>query len=154
MNGCIIVPIDGSDLSLRALDTAIDLSKNVSAPIRLVHVVDVSKAAVISYGDPEYVGGCLNALRDEGACFLQSACKRATERGAWVSEELLMGDPAEQIVRCAAQHDAEWIVMGSHGRSGLSHLLVGSVAEGVLRHSSVPVLIVPLKHDAARTSAA
>jgi nucleotide-binding universal stress UspA family protein len=154
MNGCIIVPVDGSDVSLHALDAAIDLAKVVDASIHAVHVIELSKAARMSYGDPQYTGACLDALRAEGESILETASKRIGEKTISVSAELLDGDPAEIIVRCAKQRGASWIVMGTHGRTGLSHLLLGSVAEGVLRHSDVPVLIVPMKHKARHSNVA
>lgn len=154
MNGSIVVPVDGSELSLRALDLAIDFSKVVGASVKIVHVVDISKAAVVGYGDPQYVSSLLSAMRDDGVVFLQSASKRAADKAASFGIELREGNPAREIVRYAAQSDARWIVMGSHGRSGLNHFVAGSVAEGVLRISAVPVLVVPTKFAARHTSAA
>lgn len=151
MSGSIIVPVDGSELSLRALDLAIDLSRVIDASVKIVHVVEISKAAVVSYGDPQYVSSLLRALRDDGESFLKEAAERAAGKAPLADTELLEGNPAREIVRCAAQSDARWIVMGSHGRSGLSHLMAGSVAEGVLRHSTVPVLVVPMKYDLDHT---
>ena len=154
MSGGIIVAVDGSELSLQAVDAAIDLSSSVGASVEVIHVVDLTKAAMLSYGNPQYVAGCLAALRDEGADFLKIASAHAAEKAATVRTTILDGNPAEEIVGYAARRDAKWIVMGSHGRSGLSRFLVGSVAEGVLRHSSVPVLIVPMQRKAHHSSAA
>jgi len=150
----ILVPIDGSELSLRALDAAIDLSGAVGASIELAYVVDLSKASMIGYGSPQCFGDCLDTLRDEGEKILQCASKYADEKGFAVRTELLQGSPCEEIVKLAARRDARWIVMGTHGRSGLSRFLVGSVAEGVLRKSRIPVLIVPMQRKAHRSSAA
>ena len=154
MSNRIIVPIDGSDLALQAFDAAIDLAKAIGAAIDAVYVIELGKAAMMSYGDPQYTPACLDALRTEGECALTAASKRAADKGVPVSTELLDGDPAQEIVRCAEQRAARWIVMGTHGRTGLSHLLVGSVAEGVLRHSSVPVMIVPMRRNAQSSTAA
>jgi nucleotide-binding universal stress UspA family protein len=57
------------------------------------------------------------------------------------------GNPYEAILRVAKEWEADLIVLGTHGRTGLSHLLIGSVAEKVIRHSTIPIFIVPIKHD-------
>ena len=68
--------------------------------------------------------------------------------GAW-EVQVTTGDPADAIVSEAAQLGADLIVMGTHGRTGLQHVLLGSVAEKVVRHASCPVLTIRLRSDAA-----
>ncbi|MBV8434074.1 MAG: universal stress protein [Candidatus Eremiobacteraeota bacterium] len=153
MNGRIVVPVDGSDLALCGLHAAIDLAKAVDASIEIAYVVDITKAAAAAYGDPQYVAPCLEALRDDGKRIVQTAFAEAANQGVSAAIRLLEGNPAEAIVELAREPDVRWIVMASHGRSGLGRLLLGSVAEGVLRRSSVPVVVVPMPHR-ARTSAA
>ena len=154
MSGRILVAVDGSELALQALDAAIDLSKSVDASIEALYVVDIARAAMLTYGNPEYVAGCIGALHEEGESALQEAAQRAATSGATIDVKLLEGNPVEEILARASCNDVRWIVMGSHGRTGLSRLLVGSVAEGVLRRSSVPVMIVPMQRKAHRSHAA
>jgi nucleotide-binding universal stress UspA family protein len=154
MSGRILVAVDGSELSLQALDAAIELSKSVDASIEVLYVVDIARAAMLTYGNPEYVTGCLGALHEEGESALQAATQRAASVGATIDVKLLEGNPVEEILERASRSDVRWIVMGSHGRTGLSRILVGSVAEGVLRRSPVPVMIVPMQRETHHSHAA
>ncbi|HTU83468.1 MAG TPA: universal stress protein [Candidatus Acidoferrales bacterium] len=150
MNGPILVPVDGSEPSLRAVDEAAELAKVAGTGIVVAHVVDPAKAAMLTYGNPQFVAGCLDAIREEGRELLEAARVRARGHVERVETRLIQGSPGQEIVKLAREIGATWIVMGSHGRTGLARLLVGSVAEDVLRHAGVPVLIVPLERKARR----
>ncbi len=149
MNGPIVVAVDGSELSLDAVDAAAGLAQSFNSDLVVAHVVDPAKAAMLTYGNPQLVAGCFDALREEGREVLEIGRERARRSVARVETRLVQGPPAEEIVALAGEVGAAWIVMGSHGRSGLRRMLVGSVAEGVLRHAAVPVLIVPLQRKGA-----
>jgi nucleotide-binding universal stress UspA family protein len=151
MSGCILVPVDGSDLSLKAVDVAADLARSLQEAMVICFVVNVVKAAAMTGGQVQFVGGCLEALWAEGESIVKAAADRAGARTARVETRVVQGSPSEEIMRTADELHAGWIVMGSHGRNGLSRALMGSVAEGVIRHSNVPVLIVPRK-SIARSS--
>jgi len=150
MKNRILVPVDGSELSLSALDRAADLARALDSDLIVAYVVDLAKAASISFGDPQCVSGCVDALREEGESILRTATQRAGPLCSHVESRLVQGNPAEEIAGLASALRAGWIVMGSHGRTGLSHLLMGSVAEGVLHRSSVPVMIVPVERVLAK----
>jgi|GEM_PF-6692730 len=106
----ILVPVDGSECSLSALDVAADLGTKLGTTIVVCHVLDIGRAAAMSGGAPQLVAGCLEALESEGKEIVDEAFKRVTGRIA------------------TAQ---------------LARLMMGSVAEGAVRHASVPVIVVP-----------
>ncbi len=150
----ILVPVDGSEGSLQALRSAIDLARTLNAEILLAHVIDSAKAARLSFGDPALIDGCYDVLNDDGKRLLAEAMVRVKPTIAAASTILAYGNPVEEIERIAVQSEATMIVMGTHGRTGLAHLVMGSVAEGVLRISPVPVMVVPqiLAYSASRSA--
>lgn len=137
----ILVPVDGSRTSDAALDQAAGLARDQKAELRVVYVVD--EASIIAgseYGD---MIGVEKTQVEIGKRVLEKA------RGLYPQAEtqLLETDSVGQkisdaIVDDAEQWKADLIVSGTHGRTGLSHLLMGSVAEGIVRISKVPVLLV------------
>ncbi len=140
----ILVPIDGSETSDRALREAIKLS-NREAQLRLVYVLeeiyllDAEGYAYIDYAALQ------QAVRNTGERTLALAAEIVRQAGA-MAETALLEASGERItsviVSEAQQWKADLIVIGTHGRSGLNRLLLGSVAEGVVRAASVPVLLV------------
>lgn len=139
----LLVPIDGSDPSNAACALGIRLAADTGASLLFVNVVETDKiiASVMpgqGLADPT---PAIESLRSSGAEMLKDASASASAAGVKAVSELLEGDCIETIVDCAKSHAVDLIVLGSHGRSGLQRLMLGSVAEGVLRHSSVPVLV-------------
>lgn len=142
----ILVAVDGSPGSARALTHAIDLGRACRAQLRLVHVVDLGW---IGLGQELAVDttGLAAARRDEGARILALAQEPVRNAGVPAECRLVeLGVPgrrvAAQIVEEARTWPADLIVVGTHGRGGAERLLIGSVAEGVARRSDVPVLLV------------
>ena len=139
----ILVPIDGSTTSDRALQEAIKLIDAQPAQLRLVHVV-----ADLQYLDNEgYVDymELRKLTRKIGERMLAKAEDIAQQADITVDTSLLEAN-GERIARVIDAEAISWtadlIVIGTHGRSGFSHLLFGSVADGVVRGASVPVLLV------------
>ena len=139
----ILVPIDGSSTSERALLEAIKLIDEQPAQLRLVHVV-----ADLQFLDAEgYVdyAELRELTRKIGQRALAKAEEVARQADITVDTTLLEAN-GERIARVidaeASSWSADLIVIGTHGRSGFNHLLFGSVAEGVVRGSSIPVLLV------------
>ncbi len=140
----ILVPIDGSETSERALQEAIKLGGS-SAQLRLVNVMeeiyalDAEGYAFIDYAVLQ------QAVRHSGERLLAAAAEKVQRAGAR-GETVLLETNGERIASAieaeAERWQADLIVIGTHGRSGLSRLLLGSVAEGVARVSTVPVLLV------------
>jgi len=148
----ILVPHDFSDAAAHAFRVAAQLARQHRGRLAVLHVVTPYQPVTEL---PEVIGWIPDAE-------MVSATKRSLDeivrrelrgRGApRVRVDVLLGDPATRIV--AAASDADCIVMATEGRTGLSHLLIGSVAEKVVRHSPVPVLTVrPLARRARRPAA-
>lgn len=138
MYGTILLATDGSPYSVAAADNAIDLAAQYDASLHVVSVVemDVAFSEAISEQILEDLEGRSRATVDEVAT-------RAQGHGVTdVHTAIVRGTPHREIVDYAEEHDADLVVVGTHGRRGLDRLLLGSVAERILRTSSRPVLIV------------
>jgi nucleotide-binding universal stress UspA family protein len=136
----ILVPVDFSPHSDEAIRAAADLSRRYDAAVTLVHVYEI-----VAYALPEgYVLQTPSQLADmltEFQKLLASAKKQAESAGALRVETMqLQGVPASEIVDFATAKNVDLIVMGTHGRTGIKHALLGSVAERVLRRAPCPVL--------------
>ncbi len=135
--GCILVPVDLSDFSMSALDKAIDIANDASQ-LYVIHVLQV-----LSTLDP---GGMLavpvddEARRQRTEQLIEEALRKRGCAEARVA--VLFGDPANEIARFARDRGAGAIVIHSHGRTGAAHLLIGSVAERVVRYAHCPVLVL------------
>ncbi|OYY82264.1 MAG: hypothetical protein B7Y33_00105 [Hydrogenophilales bacterium 16-62-9] len=143
----ILVAIDESDLSRQALQQAIELARTLAAGVRVVHVIDMSWLPI----GPEIAidTTALSAAR-HGAGEKLIAAARETARLANFELEADLIDtdtPAQHVAEAIAAEAARWgadlVVMGTHGRRGFQHLMLGSVAERTLRYSAVPVLLIP-----------
>ena len=139
----IVVPLDGSDLAEMALPHAEELSRMSGAPLHLIRIVDVMTGrpygtylAVEAAGYAE----ALKAEEIEGAAYLAAVKDRIDRAGYAVTTELRRGPASHEITHFAQTGDV--IVMATHGRGGIRRWLLGSVAEEVVRHSPVPVLLV------------
>ena len=140
----ILLAIDGSSTSNAALQEAIRLASDQGARLRLVHVLDF---APIDWAIEGYVeiSALLDATRRTGEQILDHATKQVENAGVAVESVLLEseGDRIPTVIIEAAKNwPADLIVIGTHGRRGFSHLLMGSVAEGVLRTATVPILLI------------
>jgi nucleotide-binding universal stress UspA family protein len=140
----ILMPIDGSRTAARGLDVAIKLAKGQKAALVILHVLDVrlvSGSEVVSV----YLDEIIKSLRVLGEKILARAVARARASGLTPGSVLVeeFGRPvAHVIVAQARKLRADVIVLGTHGRRGVTRLLMGSDAEGVVRRSPVPVLLV------------
>lgn len=128
----ILCPVDFSSASDAALDLASKLARETGAKLFIIHIED--SAAVVSPG----LFGNLPPTTNIEDHRLAKTLPTATEVS--FEHDLLFGDPADEIVEFANKKDIDLIVMGSHGRTGLLRMLMGSVAEGVIRNAPVPVL--------------
>ncbi|HEX8011106.1 MAG TPA: universal stress protein [Casimicrobiaceae bacterium] len=145
----ILVPIDGSAPSKQGLEEAIALAKDQAARLCLLHVVDELVVTQgfdgTAYVPPGYIEDFIKALRDEGKKLLAKAEAKVRQRRVKVDTVLLEAlghHVADLIVRHAKKWRADVIVLGTHGRRGLTRLVMGSDAELVVRESPVPVLLV------------
>ncbi len=145
----IMVPVDDSKASLRALDEACALAALSDAEVLAVHVVDLTQ---FNWGAAEFANhtALREAIEDVGTRVLEHASQKLHESGVHHQTKILEsgGDKiADVLVEEVADSNSDLIIMGTHGFSGLMHLLLGSVAEGVLRQSKVPVLLVRQEDD-------
>jgi len=139
----ILCPIDFSPGSHEALRVAAELARESSAALVLAHVWDPPQWSLAG----ELAPGIIQEMVEAEELQLSRWKATAKELGAReVALELLTGAPWDQIVT-AAQHDRaiDLVVMGTHGRTGLRHVLLGSVAEKVVRHAPCAVLVVRLR---------
>lgn len=136
----ILVPVDFSVLASQAVDYAIELAKALGAKITLLHAYEPP-----AIGYPDAAGLALEvteACRRSAEAALETEARERAASGVLLGHELRQGAAWVEIVEAAKERGADLIVMGTHGRGGLSHLLLGSVAERVVRSSPIPVLTV------------
>ena len=136
----ILVPLDRSAGAEAALPVAADLARADQAVIRLLHVAPtptaiVAEGRVIAYADQES-----ERVQHISEVYLREAARQLA--GVPVEYAVRFGEPAEEILEEARESGAELIAMATHGRSGVARLVLGSVAEAVLRRSEVPVVLV------------
>jgi len=141
----ILVPVDGSHTSGLGLNQAIKLAKNQHAVLCLLHVIDERVITQNLEGTAVEIDRLFESLRDGGRKILASAEAKARKqqvRATNVLVENITGSVADVIVEHAKKKRADLIVIGTHGRRGVSRLVMGSDAEGVVRQSPVPVLLI------------
>ena len=137
----ILVPIDGSSTSNKALDYAIKIAQADKAEVRLVYCIDELSLLV----NPEYSGEIIQLARDTGHKILQDGM--AVAKAANVKADTNLIDRAgqrlgESVANAAGDWGADLIVLGTHGRRGIGRVLLGSGAEQLMRMAPVPVLMV------------
>jgi nucleotide-binding universal stress UspA family protein len=137
----IAVALDGSDCAQEAFETALRLAKTSAAELRICSIVD---PIVLNGSAPPSPAMDLVILdmENEASRLVDEAIARARREGVIACGWTHFGTPAHELLQYVQRCRADLIVMGTHGRKGLSHLFMGSVAEEVARHSPVPVLIV------------
>ena len=133
----ILIALDDSAIAAHAVEVGLQLASALKAQVALVHVVD-PPAIQPDSGIPAVEWAA--TLKREGQAFLATTAQRADQPPAW--QFLREGKPADQILSAAREWDADVIVIGTHGRSGVSRLVLGSTAESVVRHASCPVLVI------------
>jgi nucleotide-binding universal stress UspA family protein len=139
----ILVPTDFSECSCAGFDYGVQLARDFNAELRLVHVINPHW---YPFGD-KYAALDAARLMDEAAKAAQKQMRRmAATANVRYSVGVIHGSPAMEICK-AANDDADLIVIPTHGRTGLGHVLIGSVAERVVRHARCPVLVIPARGE-------
>jgi nucleotide-binding universal stress UspA family protein len=132
----ILLATDGSKYSSSAAERAIDFADAYKGALKVLSIVDVPSEF---YGEaPEVVEDMIKKAR----AYVEEACKKAEARGVRAEGFVREGETPEVIISLAKEESASTIVMGSHGRTGLKRLLMGSVTEKVIGHAPCPVLVV------------
>jgi len=142
----ILVPVDYSVHSKNSLEYAAGLAERFGAKLDVVHVWDrptyvPDTVVVVKEGESKSLADMIreNAEREMRE-FLATA---KLPKGVAVTERLLSGDPATTLVEELGKGEHDLVVVGTHGRTGITHLILGSIAEKLVRSSPVPVLTVP-----------
>lgn len=145
----ILIPTDGSPCSDQAVSHGLALAKHFNASVTFLHVIDASPPAIMieAYDYAACNAQLREDLRHVGQEILDSCVQRAQGTGVAVQECLLeSAHPSQSILELSEEHDL--VIMGSHGRSGLSRFFLGSVTEAVMRRSHKPVLVVRCQEKA------
>ena len=141
----ILVPVDDSQASLKALNEACKIAQETQATIAMVHVIDLAQ---FSWGCTGYLqsGEVHNVGEEAGNRVLGAAREVVARYNNVKTEEHVLENAGEKVAHVLAKKVTEYgcdlVVMGTHGFSGVMHLLMGSVAEGVLRQVDIPVMLV------------
>jgi nucleotide-binding universal stress UspA family protein len=146
----ILVALDGSSFSKRALKEAVNLAALTKGVVHPVYVVD--KTPLFSYAGYYDPMALTDALRQDGRSVLDDAEQTCVDaevpcRVELIESDSLSDDVASIVLRHAEQIHADVIVMGTHGRRGVRRLVIGSVAERVLRFSRCPVLLMRVQSE-------
>lgn len=139
--GKILIAIDDSAFSLRAAEAGFTLARSLAAEVALVYVVNRSK---------QVVNADIGITADESRNILLQEAEKTIEQfvrmfggSSNVYQFTPEGLPEKEIVNMAREWGADLIVLGTHARSGVQRILTGSVAEYVIRHSRIPVMVAP-----------
>ena len=152
----ILVAVDGSATATRGLKSAIQLAADQHATLNVIHIIDDMAVMPVLEGGfvpSNYVDSMFDALRDNGRKVLAKAEKLAQEQSVPVKTLLVESvgrTVAHAILAQARKARADVIVLGTHGRRGLTRVLLGSDAETVLREATCPVLLVRAPEPARR----
>lgn len=134
----ILLPVDGSESAQRAVMTGLELARLFGSEVTAISVVDLAGFAQSVQG---YMLPDMYAYADRAA---EAAVDGAIAAGEAVGVEVrgivIRGSPSRDIIKASRDHDL--VVMGTHGRSGVSHAMIGSVAEKVVRFAACPVMVV------------
>jgi nucleotide-binding universal stress UspA family protein len=148
----ILLPTDGSECSAKAMAYALSFAKQYGGRIVALHVIDQrweeqTRVAFAEVGQ-DLTQKIRNGYAEEARRILQEVADAGGRAGVPVEPRVVTGIPFNDIVRIGKELPADLIIMGTHGRTGVTHLLMGSVAEKVVRRAPCPVLTVRLEeHD-------
>jgi nucleotide-binding universal stress UspA family protein len=145
----ILCPTDFSEVSAKAERIAVALAKRDGARLSLLHV-DPPLLLMAPYGEVPVDVGLFEEQRRQAERDMAAARQRAEAAGVTVDTDVRGGAPAREILDIAGAGGIDLIILGTHGRGGVEHLLLGSVAEKVLRKASCPVMVVPAQADVER----
>jgi nucleotide-binding universal stress UspA family protein len=147
----ILVPLDGSEKSMEALEIALEITKKYNGKITLIHVYSlpiilnsppsypISDMAVLASHDLLHFS---DGIRHAASNILKKGKRKAKKEGVEVKQILIKGHVVEEILKASNEGKFELIVMGARGLSLIKEIFLGSISEGVVRHALCPVLII------------
>jgi nucleotide-binding universal stress UspA family protein len=138
----ILIATDGSETSQKAARMGIDLAKTHNAKVKSVYVADTSRLGYLS-DYIQYSGMIRELMLKEGRDATDAVEELAKAIGVVCEKIILEGRPSDELLRISQESNVDLLVMGSIGRGGLDRFLLGSVAEKVVQHSKVPIMLVP-----------
>jgi nucleotide-binding universal stress UspA family protein len=141
----ILAPTDLSDASRAGVRSALELAQSLHAQILVLHVIGVGDDWMARHDDFPPVSGLLDERKRRLGEFLQKNFADVSA-GLSIKQEVELGLPYKNIVEKAESDDIDLIVMSTHGRTGLNHMILGSDAEKVVARAPCPVLVVP-RHE-------
>jgi nucleotide-binding universal stress UspA family protein len=137
----VLVALDGSPSSEAVLRFLLDIAGPLDMTVRLLRVLEPIPPMPIE-GTRHFTLEDVETRRHEAESYLAQIAAALRARGVSVTFEIRRGRPEEEILAAAREGRADLIAMATHGRTGLGRLLFGSVAEAVLRHATIPVLLM------------
>ena len=153
----ILIGIDESKFAEHAAEYGFDIAQAYKAHVGLVHIVEPVMIPVTNPGSDVILGGIppvsvvneveLMDIQNQASETLIERTAKRLGKDLEVTTFNQYGDTADGIINCAKEFNADLIVIGTHSRTGFDRLLMGSVAEHVVRHAHVPVLVVPSVED-------
>ena len=138
----ILVAVDNEPIAAHAADIGAELARLAGAEMAFIHVID---PALVNAADTGIQPDVFVASAKEEAKKLIDDFRKRLPQQVTALEFVQIGIPLTEIVNAAKDWPADLIVIGSHGRGGITRALLGSVAEGVMRHAPCPVLVVRAK---------
>ena len=150
----ILVPLDGSEVSERAIPMAEDLARSSEATVHLIHMVSREHELGAGRGidsvqaaemEVDMARRLTESRLHRGRTYLEQKGSQLSGAGIKIETDfaVMAGDPAQNIIDYVKEHNISLVVMTTHGRGGVRRLLVGSVTDRVIRSCEVPVLVVP-----------
>jgi nucleotide-binding universal stress UspA family protein len=136
----VLVPVDGSDNSHRALDAALLLSEKLDAKVTAIHVME--DIPLLHIQSDKLLRELLEAYKKESQVILSKCSDIATRKGLSINTKLLQGNASSTILDFCEKEKYDIIVMGSRGMGKFKELVLGSVSSKVIHHSSCPVMII------------
>lgn len=147
----ILIGVENSEHAMKAIETGFDLAHRLDAEIALAHIIEpvvmqqTPDAGMLGTNDISYFPVEMGEIQNEQSVKLLDDVEARFAQGKTCKRYIEVGKPSTDLVGYAQDFGADMIVIGTHGRTGIDRLLMGSVAEHVVRHSHVPVLVVPFK---------
>jgi nucleotide-binding universal stress UspA family protein len=145
MSSKILIATDGSGYSQKAVDYGLELAKKLGADVIGLYVVSMKSLEMFAIGHHDDIGGyesAAAALKSDGEKALEYVALSGKKAGLDVSTKIVRGYPAEEIIKLASSEGVSMIVVGNLGKTGLEHLLLGSVSEAIVKKAPCPVLVV------------
>ena len=134
----ILIPTDGSEYTKNAIEAGLEIAKSCGGTVTALYVVD--QTSFVNFPMDSTIVSVYSLLEEEGKEAVSYVEERGLAMGVEVTAEVEEGSPVKSIIEASKDHDL--VVMGTLGRTGVSKLLLGSVAEKVLRHAACPVMVV------------